>query len=76
MIEQIVANVELHIAGDADQNPAHPVLEKAFDQADADQQTGEPGDGLHGPPLRQPVDRGADHQREQRRRDVFQHQRR
>src|SRR5437879_6295443 len=48
MTEEVVAEVELDVAGYADENPALRVEEDAFDEVNRDQQSGIKQNGLPG----------------------------
>ena len=75
MAEQIVAQIVLDVARDADDDHAHPELEHALDQRQADEQTGEAQQPGQAEGVRQRVNGGADHQRLRRAGDILEHQR-
>ena len=58
--EEVVAQVELDLARDADENPALGVEKDAFDQRDGDQQAGEDEDLAAGGPVLHLVDGASD----------------
>ena len=64
MAEEVVADVELDLARDADEDPALGVEKNAFDEGDGDQEAGEAEDGqMRGVFFLEPVDCPAEHTR-------------
>ena len=63
VLKEVVADFELDVARNADEDHPHPILKVAFDSRNANQRGGEPKDGLNAEAALQRIDSGANHQR-------------
>jgi hypothetical protein len=73
--KKLVAEIVFDIAGDADQDDAHPILKDALEDRKAHQDGRELKDDLEAEAGGERIDASADHQRKRSTENILQHQR-